>query len=116
MTTIFLAIFHFLYMAEPENAGNMVKQIIMLAYGAMFASAGLIKIHQEINAFSEHSNRYRRMGMAMTVAKRRVESALSRNQLVEDENILLGAGRDALEENGGWLLLHRERPVKVPIG
>jgi hypothetical protein len=21
-----------------------------------------------------------------------------------------------LEENGGWLLLHRERPVKVPIG
>lgn len=82
----------------------------------MFASAGLIKIHQEVNAFSEHANRYRRMGVAMTVAKQRLESALSNNQLAEAENILLGAGRDALEENGGWLLLHRERPVKVPIG
>lgn len=116
VTTIFLATFHFLYVAELGDAGSISIQIIMLAYGAMFASAGLIKIHQEVNAFSEHANRYRRMGVAMTVAKQRLESALSNNQLAEAENILLGAGRDALEENGGWLLLHRERPVKVPIG
>jgi len=29
------------------------------------------------------------------------------------ENLLLELGKDALSENGRWLLLHRERPMEV---
>lgn len=116
LSTIILAIFHIFYAAKFGEAGDFATQIMMLVYGTLFASAGLIKVHQEVEAFSEQANRYRRLGMAMLVARRRLNVALGKNDMIDAENVLLGAGRDALEENGGWLLLHRERPVKVPLG
>jgi len=113
---IILAIFHISPAAEFGEAGNLATLTITFAYGMLFACAGLIKVHQEMEAFAEQANRYRRMGMALTVARRRLAVALEKGEMADAENVLLGAGRDALEESGGWLLLHRERPVKVPLG
>ena len=113
---IILAIFHIFTAAEFGEAGNLATLTITFAYGMLFACAGLIKVHQEMEAFAEQANRYRRMGMALTVARRRLAVALEKGEMADAENVLLGAGRDALEESGGWLLLHRERPVKVPLG
>ena len=113
---IILAIFHVFTVAEFGEADNLATLTITFAYGMLFACAGLIKVHQEMEAFAEQANRYRRMGMALTVARRRLAVALEKGEMADAENVLLGAGRDALEESGGWLLLHRERPVKVPLG
>ncbi len=110
--TVVLTVVHFyLSSSFDELAGWMT-----LVYGLLFAGAGLVKVHQEVNAFSEHANRYRRMGIAMAVARRRLDAAFENGEMGEAENVLLGAGRDALDENGGWLILHRDRPVKVPLG
>jgi hypothetical protein len=56
------------------------------------------------------------MGLAMGMARRHLDTALAQGDLVAAENVLLGAGRDALAENGDWLLLHRDRPAQVPLG
>ena len=113
---IILAIFHIFTAAEFGEAGNLATLTITFAYGMLFACAGLIKVHQEMEAFAEQANRYRRMGISMAVARRRLNVALTKEDMFDAENVILGAGRDALEESGGWLLLHRDRPVKVPLG
>jgi hypothetical protein len=35
---------------------------------------------------------------------------------VRARDILVEIGKIALVENGDWLILHRQRPVEVPIG
>ena len=116
VVTIILAISHIFYAAKLGETGDIAMQLMMLAYGMLLACAGLIKVSNEVEAFAQQAKRYRRMGMAMAVARRRLNTALEKNEMAEAENVLLGAGRDALEESGGWLLLHRDRPVRVPLG
>ena len=34
----------------------------------------------------------------------------------EAQELLIELGKEALGENGDWMLLHRERPLEVPKG
>jgi len=114
--TFVIALVHWYLQRAEISAPDWVISAAPLLYGLLFASAGLVKVYQEIKAFDQHANQYRRMGLALSVARRRLNAALEANDLHKAERILIGAGRDALEENGNWLLLHRARPVEVPLG
>lgn len=114
--TVFVALIHIWLDISSIELPDWVISSAPLLYGLLFAAAGLASVYQEVMAFSEQSNRYRQMGMAMAVASNRLGRSLEVGDLCRAEKILLAVGRGALEENGSWLLLHRERPVEVPLG
>lgn len=91
-------------------------QWLIVAYGMLFGTAGMVAVYLGVKAFPEQARAYRRMGLVMGVARRHLDASLAHGDIDAAKNVLLGAGRDALEENGGWLLLHRDRPAQVPLG
>jgi len=110
-----LAVAQILLMEHYLELGAVLVQYSGIAYGLLFAASGMIKVYQEINAFSEHSKSYRRSGMLMNRASQRLVDAESRNDVILSQRILYETGCEALDENGDWLLLHRNRPVEVPL-
>jgi len=56
------------------------------------------------------------MGGYYSIASQRVEEALRKGNHQQARAILVEIGKIALIENGDWLILHRQRPVEVPIG
>ena len=114
--TVLLVLLHTFVVPHMSKGDEDALQWLIVTYGMLFGMAGIAAIYQEVKAFAEQARAYSRMGLAMNMARRHLDVALASGDLVAAENILLGAGRDALAENGGWLLLHRDRPAQVPLG
>jgi hypothetical protein len=57
-------------------------------------------------AWEEHVKQYKRMILLF-------KNASERSEILGDQEIL-DLGREALAENGDWVLLHRERPLEIP--
>jgi hypothetical protein len=91
--------------------------VIAIALSAVIA--GLLHNYSEKRAWSAHAKQYRRMQLVFTQAAVNVEPLIeqsSERNLLCVRQILRDLGREALIENGDWLLLHRERPIDVPGG
>ena len=57
------------------------------------------------------------MAVVFTHAQRHLQqSLLAAGELGSAQELLLQLGKEALIENGDWVLLHRERPMELPIG
>ena len=114
--TLMLVLLHAFVVPHLGKEGEDALQWLIVTYGMLFGMAGIAAVYLEVKAFPEQARAYRRMGLAMSMARRHLDIALANGDLVAAENVLLGAGRNALAENGGWLLLHRDRPAQVPLG
>lgn len=100
----------FLHIPLPDWVG----QGCMVLGPLLLALAIGLKAYGETMAYRENSRRYEKMaflfaqgGQAMAGAARQGETGLRRH-------VLLEIGREALAENGDWLLQHRARPLKMP--
>jgi hypothetical protein len=85
-------------------------------YGIPFALGGLCKVYAEVKAFRAQAQRYRRNGLVFNLAGKRLDTALASGDVPAVQTLLFETGKAALAENADWLLIHRERPVSVPIG
>jgi hypothetical protein len=65
-------------------------------------------------AYSEQIKQYQRMSYLFRLASQRLKAALKRERPQEAEHVIRELGKEALEENGDWVLLHRTRPISVP--
>jgi hypothetical protein len=65
-------------------------------------------------AYSEQIKQYQRMSYLFKLASHHLKVALQQAQPQEAERVILELGKEALEENGDWVLLHRTRPISVP--
>ena len=54
------------------------------------------------------------MSVLFDHACRRLDELLAAGDLAEAEALVPELGKEALAENGDWLLLHRDRPMEVP--
>ena len=76
--------------------------------------AALLHGYIEKRALSEHAKQYSRMSMIFSNAQERLTQMIREGQYERAENLIEELGKEALEENGDWVLLHRERPLEVP--
>jgi hypothetical protein len=76
--------------------------------------AALLHGYIEKKALSEHAKQYSRMSMIFSNAQKRLSQLIKERQYAQAQNLIEELGREALEENGDWVLLHRERPLEVP--
>jgi hypothetical protein len=77
-------------------------------------SAALLHNYTEKRAFSEHAKQYNRMAQLFATAQQRLQEMIRKGDYQGAQSLIVDLGKEALAENGDWVLLHRERPLEVP--
>ena len=80
----------------------------------LLAAGALIHHFRERMAYAEHAKQYSRMEKIFSYASAEIANALEAQNSTNAREILRKLGREALAENGDWVLLHRERPLELP--
>jgi hypothetical protein len=92
-----------------------------LAMTVPLVAAGLLEGYAHVMAFSDHAKQYGRMSLVFGKAKEVLRGLTAPEDLpdrpfgktLQDvQHVLRDLGKEALAENGDWLLLHRERPLE----
>lgn len=114
-TLLFTVVFHAVTNIWFPDLHELVIPSLPALYGMLFAVSGVIKLYADIMAHQEQSNRYRKMASHFGLCNERLDIALASGDIQAAQLIVLMIGRQALAENAEWLLLHRQRPIEVPI-
>ncbi len=91
-----------------------VHGVIMIAIVTLAVTAGLRHGYNQQMARSEHAKQFSRMSELFDAAQSHLAEQLTRGDMEQASALLRELGQEALEENGDWVLLHRERPLEVP--
>ncbi len=97
------------WVEEPLTHGIVMVIIVTLA-----VVAGLRHGYNQQMARSEHAKQFGRMSELFDAAQTHLSAQLDAGKLEDGAALLRELGQEALEENGDWVLLHRERPLEVP--
>lgn len=107
-----------LVVKDVELEGNRWVEVLVTIVALTAVVAGLLHNYSEKRAWSAHSKQYGRMRLVFAQAALKMEPLLEQPDRNGDaaQQLLRDLGKEALIENGDWLLLHRERPMDVPGG
>jgi hypothetical protein len=97
---------------EDEAANRMTAIALCLAL-VPAGLAGVVSHYAEKMAFGEHAKLYRRMTRLFDYAQELLTSAVRIGDEDQATRVITELGLAALEENGSWVLLHRERPLEM---
>ncbi len=67
-------------------------------------------------ALAQQAKQYKRMQVLFDTAARRMAEYMQHHRYTHAQELVKELGKEALAENGDWVLTHRERPVEVPQG
>ncbi len=95
---------------------QILRGSLEIILGSALLIAGLIHHYNEQMAFSQHIREQRRLASSFSYANRLIEDAIERRDWKKVLTLFRDAGIVALEENGSWVLTHRERPLEIPAG
>jgi hypothetical protein len=120
LTEILLAVGFLFYgiviFAHIFLVGNWIS-IVSLIGGLFFATAAICKIWNETLAHSEHASRFQRAALLFEIANKRLVDALQEKdatlRLKTAQEIFYKTGKEALDENSDWILLHEKRPLPL---
>jgi hypothetical protein len=88
------------------------EQPLVIAISMLLVAGAVMLAYGEKMAFSEHTRQYG----GTSILFRMADAELKDGALTEDEKKAFRIlGREALQENGDWLLLHRDRPLEVIV-
>ncbi|MEN6391423.1 MAG: hypothetical protein ABFD04_13495 [Syntrophomonas sp.] len=94
-----------------EMAHTPALMIIVLSAAAAAALEG----YSEKMALPEQVKQYYRMSLLFNECKNKYRLLLEQGDFDNARNLVHELGTEALRESGDWLMMHRERPMKVPI-
>jgi hypothetical protein len=93
---------------------DWIHGIYMVALVMPAVGAGLLHGYNQYMARAEHTKQYGRMSVLFDIAARELEAQIAAGDYPAAQNLMKELGKESLEENGDWVLLHRERPLEVP--
>lgn len=94
--------------ASDGHTWSVVALTLITVAGALLHSI------TDKRAFGEHARQYARMAESFNRAGDRMAALLHDGKLDRARGLALELGKEALAEHGDWLMLHRERPIKLP--
>jgi len=98
----------------PPREDPMWLAAAIIAIDLLLAGAALLHHANQRMAHSEHLKQYRRMLIIFDNAVKSIQSLLDSGNVAGARACLRALGKEALIENGDWVLLHRERPLEIP--
>ncbi|MDX6289044.1 MAG: hypothetical protein QOH42_843 [Blastocatellia bacterium] len=103
---------HELMESLEHNHGLHALLLALISLPAI--GAAMLHGYIEKRALSEHAKQYSRMGIIFSNARQPLIKMLKDQHYQRAQHLIEELGKEALEENGDWVLLHRERPLEVP--
>ena len=100
---------------SPTTWREILDVATILVVGLSLAGAGLFQHYGEKMAFKEHAKQYHDMSRLFGDSLERMDR-LATDDDQQRRELIRTLGKSALEENGDWVMLHRERPLEVPLG
>jgi len=100
-----------------KTATNLPAQLlpwITLLATILLVLAAICRNHSNLMAYEEDANRYQKMGSLFSRAILVLDQHLEAGNTESARSILKSIGKEALAENGEWLLLHRQRKFEIP--
>ncbi|OPX91640.1 MAG: hypothetical protein A4E53_00678 [Pelotomaculum sp. PtaB.Bin104] len=94
---------------------HSIHNILIIVMGLAPAIAAALDSYAEKMAFNSQTKVYKRMHFIFDRAAVKLKEMLENNDLDGAGQLILELGREALLENGDWVLMHRDRPMKMPI-
>ena len=67
-------------------------------------------------SFGEESKQYQRMSDLFFKGEKLISTGIKQNNWKHVKELILELGKEALTENGDWLLTKRSRPIELPTG
>jgi hypothetical protein len=90
------------------------RPLMVLSMALPPLGAALLHGYAEKRALSSHVKRYTRILFVYGHAKRQLLKSVNDCDWCRARDLLRELGSEALEENGDWVILHRDRPLEVP--
>lgn len=87
---------------------------LIILMSTLFVSAALLHNYAEKRAWAEHHKQYNRMSHLFALAEQRLQKMIQERNYQGAQALIAELGKEALAENGDWVLLHRERPLEPP--
>ncbi|SRR5579862_1966034 len=100
----------------PDRYKMELHGLILIGMAILWATAGAITAYSLKMAVGEQEKQYRRMQSLFRRGSECLKKALATNDRELAIKTIFDLGKEALEENGDWVLLHRERNVDVHLG
>jgi len=102
---------------SPDDSILTIKEsyfhhIFVVIIGTSVAIMAALRGYSDKMSFSEISKQYSRMSNIFNSAQKRIQF----KDINYNKNILYYLGKEALIENGDWLLMHRAHPIEPPKG
>jgi hypothetical protein len=98
--------------AESHQRLHAGESTLVFAIGVLIVGAAVTVAYGEKMAFAQHARQYD--GMSRLFQK--ADSKLTEGSLTDEEaDLFRDLGKEALQENGAWLLLHRDRPLELIV-
>jgi hypothetical protein len=107
ITTLVLAAIQALFITQHN-------EYLLLGIGVFPVAAAMLHSYLQKNAFAEHKRQYDRMSVFYHRATVHLTKLIGEDRLADARSFLAELGREALAENGDWILMHRDRPLEVP--
>lgn len=95
------------------DAAPLWRATSMAAFVLPVAMAGILDHYAQRMAYAEHAHLYGRMSRLFDYALQRLTEALRAGDVEAQRRVTRELGLAALEENGSWVQLHRERPLEM---
>lgn len=108
---VLLVLVHSLSPHQTEHSLNWHVQVVVI--GMLPALAAAIGGYAEKMAFAAQAKRYEWMTSLFTRASEQLRMVLREGSDTAAKQLLVDLGKEALEENGNWVVVHRERTPEV---
>jgi hypothetical protein len=102
-----------LFEVGPELTEGQ-HHMIVVAIAVLAAAAAMIHGYIEKLALAAQVKRYQRMRRLFQSALRLLDGQRAGGTPADARIVLRELGREALEENADWVMLHRDRPLELP--
>lgn len=99
--------------SDPHLGLPHEESVLIFFIATLLTAAALVIAYGEKMAFLEHVRQYDVASKRFADSERKL--SLDRLTQTEIKDELKDLGKDALQENGDWLLLHRDRPLEVIV-
>lgn len=88
--------------------------LLIIVISTLLVGAALFHNYAEKGGWVEHDKQYNRMAHLFAVGEQRLREIIQHGNYQAAQTLIEELGKEALAENGDWVLLHRERPLEMP--
>jgi len=93
-----------------------VYHIILVVIDLMMVLGAANATYVKTMIFAEEAKQYQRMCDIFYRGEKMVKNFIEKGDWGSAKEIILELGKEALSENGDWLLTQRSRPIEIPTG